>query len=36
MSSSLPEYIGFNDEAEILATMYEGRDLAVQLLSYCC
>jgi hypothetical protein len=29
MSSSLPEYMGFNDEAEILATMYEGRNLGV-------
>jgi hypothetical protein len=29
MSSSLSEYMGFNDEAEMLATMYEGRNLAV-------
>jgi hypothetical protein len=29
MSSSLPEYMGFNDEDEMLATMYEGRNLAV-------
>lgn len=29
MSRPLLEYVGFNDEAEMFATMYEGRDLVV-------
>jgi hypothetical protein len=29
MLSSLTEYMGFNDEADMLARMYKGRILAV-------
>lgn len=29
MPKSMPEYMGFNDEAEMLAAMYEGRNLAI-------